>query len=315
MVNTIPVGTEPYGLALTPAGTQALRDQRPLQHRLGHRHHHELRGQDHHNVGPEPRGIAITNSGSGDDTQETVFVTQFLSLPIDGQVDGADDAKAGHVTVISAATDTVHRRYRRSIRSPTPASRRSAMRFSGSRRRPRPLPTDFKFVTGAYPNQLNNIAIRGKFAFVPNTGASPNGPFRFDVNTQSLLSVIDTTTRRDAGKTINMHSAVAAQTATPKRFITQPWAIALKHKADEGYVVSAASNIVVKLKIDPATGAAVVQNDPTDTTRVLADSYRQEPARHRHQLHRPDRVRHELRVARRQRHRSQRLRREGDRHH
>ena len=124
-------------------------------------------------------------------------------------------------------------------------------------------------MTGAYPNQLNNIAIRGKFAFVPNTGASPNGPVRFNVNTQSLLSVIDTTTLKDAGKTINMHSAVDAQTGTPKRFITQPWAIALKHKADEGYVVSAASNIVVKLKIDSNTGAATVQNDPTDATRVL----------------------------------------------
>ena len=58
------------------------------------------------NVGLEPRGIAITNSG-GDDTQETVFVTQFLALPVPGKFDGADDAKAGHVTVISAATDTV----------------------------------------------------------------------------------------------------------------------------------------------------------------------------------------------------------------
>src|SRR5262249_23769908 len=42
-----------------------------------------------------------------------------------------------------------------------------------------------------------------------------------------------------------------------------------KHQADEAYVVSAASNIVVKLKIDPNTGAATVQNDPTDLTRVL----------------------------------------------
>jgi uncharacterized protein (TIGR03437 family) len=104
---------------------------------------------------------------------------------------------------------------------------------------------------------------------MPNTGASPNGPFRFNVNTQSLLSVIDITARRDAARTINMHSAVDAQTGTPKRFITQPWAIALKNKADEGYVVSAASNIVVKVRIDPSTGAATVQKDPIDATRVL----------------------------------------------
>jgi hypothetical protein len=45
--------------------------------------------------------------------------------------------------------------------------------------------------------------------------------------------------------------------------------MAFKHQADEGYVISAASNIVVKLKIDPLTGAATVQSDPSDTTRVL----------------------------------------------
>jgi hypothetical protein len=81
--------------------------------------------------------------------------------------------------------------------------------------------------------------------------------------------VIDTTTRKDAGKTINMHAAVNVQTNPAKRFITHPWAIALKHKSDEAYVISAASNIMVKLKVDPNTGAPSVQSDPTDTTRVL----------------------------------------------
>src|SRR6185436_8421036 len=132
-----------------------------------------------------------------------------------------------------------------------------------------PVAADFKFVTGAYPNQLNNIAIRGRFAFVPNTGGSPNGPTRFDVNTQALLSVIHLAGRTDANRTINMHSAVAAQTGLPRRFVTQPWAVAFKTKADEGYVVSTASNVVVKVKIDPTTGAPTVQSNPTDATRVL----------------------------------------------
>ena len=220
------------------------------------------------NVGPEPRGIAITNAGSGDDTQETVLVTQFLSLPIDGKVDGADDAKAGHVTVISAATDTVIGDI---VINPLADTGFKAAGDALQRIAPpaTPVDADFKFITGAYPNQLNNIAIRGKFAFVPNTGASPNGPVRFNVNTQSLLSVIDIAARKDAGKTINMHAAVDAQTNPAKRFITQPWAMAFKHKADEAYVVSAASNILVKLKIDPNTGAPTVQTDPGDPTRVL----------------------------------------------
>jgi uncharacterized protein (TIGR03437 family) len=267
VLNTVPVGTEPYGLALTPTGRKLY---------VANSRSNSVSVIDTtggysvttiNNVGFEPRGIAITNGGF-DDAQEMVFVTQFLSLPIEGKVDGADDAKAGHVTMISAATDTVVGDI---AINPIADTGFKAIGDALQRIAPPATPTaaDFKFVTGAYPNQLNNIAIRGKFAFVPNTGASPNGPFRFDVNTQSLLSVIDTTTRKDAGKTINMHSAVAAQTATPKRFITQPWAIAMKHKADEGYVISAASNIVVKLKVDPNTGTATVQNEPSDATRVL----------------------------------------------
>jgi YVTN family beta-propeller protein len=107
LLYTIPVGTEPYGLALTPAGRKLY---------VANARSNSLSVIDTAtnsvyktiaNVGPEPRGIAITNSGAADDTQETVFVTQFLSLPIDGKVDGADDAKAGHVTAISAATDTI----------------------------------------------------------------------------------------------------------------------------------------------------------------------------------------------------------------
>ncbi|HTS27638.1 MAG TPA: hypothetical protein VMH81_17310, partial [Bryobacteraceae bacterium] len=99
--------------------------------------------------------------------------------------------------------------------------------------------------------------------------ASPNGPVRFNVNVQSLLSVINVTTNKDAGQTINMQSAVGTQTNPTKLFITQPWAIAFKNNADTGYVVSAASNIVVKLSVDPSTGKATVQNDPSDSTRVL----------------------------------------------
>jgi YVTN family beta-propeller protein len=58
-------------------------------------------------VGPEPRGLAMTNDGDQYDDDETLYVTQFLSLPIAGKIDGADDAKAGHVSVVSTASNTV----------------------------------------------------------------------------------------------------------------------------------------------------------------------------------------------------------------
>ena len=266
-VTTIQVGTEPYGIALTPSGKKlyvanARSNNVSVIDTATNR---VIKTID--NAGFEPRGIAITNSG-GDDSAETIYVTQFLALPAPGKLDGFDDAKTGRVTVISGASDTVTGTVVLNALADTgfKAAGDALARVAPPAT---PVADDFKFVTGAYPNQLNNIAIKGRFAFLPNTAASPNGPVRFDVNTQSLLSVIDTGSKTDAGKTINMHRAVATQTSTAKRFITQPWAMAFKRAADEGYVISAASNIVVKVKVDAATGLATVQNDPTDATRVL----------------------------------------------
>src|SRR5262249_37493726 len=192
-------------------------------------------------VGPEPRGIAISNNGDASDDDETVYVTQFLSLPVTGKVDGQDDAKAGHVVVISAATDTVTGNI---TINPIADTGFKATGDALARIAPGDPtnPANFTFTTGAYPNQFNNIAIKGLYAFIPNVGASPNGPVRFDVNTHSLLSVINRTTNTDAGQTINMHTAVRDQTVFPKLFNTLPWAIAFKQNANEGYVVIAASN-------------------------------------------------------------------------
>jgi hypothetical protein len=88
------------------------------------------------------------------------------------------------------------------------------------------------------------------------------------VNTHSLLSVFNRKTNLDAGTSINMHAAVKAQANPSKLFITVPWAMAFKDGSDECYVISAASDIVVKVKVDPGTGLATVQKD-LDPTRVL----------------------------------------------
>ncbi len=279
VIATVRVGAEPYGLALTPSGRK-LYVANARSNTVSVIDTSNLSVRTINGVGYEPRGIAITNNGSGDDSQETVFVTQFLSLPVAGKVDGADDAKAGHVTVIAAGSDTVIGDV---VIQPVADTGFKAAGDALKRIAPpaTPAAADFKFTTGAYPNQLNNIAIRGKFAFVPNTGASPNGPFRFNVNTQSLLSVVDLTTRKDAGKTINMHSAVNAQTNTAKRFITQPWAMAFKHTADEGYVISAASNIAVKLEGGPGDRSPLGSKRSIGLDAGARDTHRQEPARHR----------------------------------
>jgi len=265
----IRVGVEPYGLALTPNGKKLY---------VSNARSNSLSVIDTQtdqviatieNVGFEPRGLAISNDGDDDDNDESVYVTQFLSLPSSTfQVDGRDDSKIGVVTRVSTATDSVVGTVRL---NPLLDTGFKALGDALARIPPgNPAdPANFKFTTGAYANQLNNLAIRGNFVYVPNTGSSPNGPFRFDVNTQSLLHRFDRTLNTDPGNTLNMHLAVKNQTNPQKRFITQPWAIAFKHLANEGYVVSAASNIVVKLVLSSVDGSATVQVDPSDTTRVL----------------------------------------------
>ena len=265
VIATLTVGTEPYGIAVTPSGGRVYVTNARSNSVSEINTNNNQVFRTINNVGPEPRGIAIDGT---DDGFEIIYITQFLALPAPGKTDGSDDAKVGHVTVLSAAAgDGIIADI---VLNPLADTGFKAAGDALQRIAPPATITaaDLNFVTGAYPNQLNNIAVHGKYAYLPGTGASPNGPVRFDVNTQSLLAVIDTTARKDAGKTINMHRAVAAQTGTPKRFITNPWAIAFKHAADEAYVVSAASNIAVKLKVD-TTGAATVQTDPTDSTRVL----------------------------------------------
>jgi YVTN family beta-propeller protein len=263
----IVVGTEPYGVALTPNGKKLYVSNSRSDSVSVIDTTTDSVVKTITSVGPEPRGIAITNNGNADDNDETAYVTQFLSLPVSGKVDGQDDAKAGHITIISTSTDTVTGSV---TINPLANTGFNATGDAIARIPPGDPanPANFIFPTGAYPNQLNNIAIKGNFAFVPNVGASPNGPVRFDVNTHSLLSVINRLTVSDAG-TVNMHLAVKNQTNPAKLFNTIPWAMNFKHNANTGYVAIAASNIIIKVVIDPATGVPTVQSDPADSTRVL----------------------------------------------
>lgn len=258
----IVVGTEPYGLALTPNGSRLY---------LTNARSNTVSVIDTASdtvvatipVGPEPRGLAISNDGDADDLDETVYVTHFLSLLAPGKSAGADDAKTGRVSVIPTASNMVASTV---LLNPIASTRFKASGDALARIPPGP---DFTFTTGAYPNQLNGIAIHGGFAFVPSTGVSPNGPVRFDVNVQSLLSVIDRAGNFDAGATKNLQQAVALQPNPLRRFITVPWAIAFEHASNQGWVVSAASDIVVKIVVDPANGSASVRRDPADQSRVL----------------------------------------------
>ena len=68
----------------------------------------------------------------------------------------------------------------------------AAFRSDGNTLAREPLTQVFDNVSGAFPNLLESVFVRGDIAYVPGTCSSPNGPFRFNVNVQSCLSTVDT---------------------------------------------------------------------------------------------------------------------------
>lgn len=270
VVNTILAGTEPYGLALTPNGRKLY---------VSNARSNDVTVIDAltnapigtiPNVGIEPRGIAITSDGDSSDLDEKVYVTQFLAFDRPGTIIGADDYKEGHVTVISTATDTVIKQI---VLNPMVDT---GFRSNGSalKRIPATNPATFTVVTGAFPNYLNAVAIKGNRAYLPNNAPSPDGPVRFNVNVQAFLSVIDTASDVESQtQTINMNRGINLEPPSEKRlFLGVPWQIAFEHQSNEGWVVSSAANIIVKVVLDangtPTINAPQAAGDPGNIIRI-----------------------------------------------
>jgi YVTN family beta-propeller protein len=259
-VADIAVGGEPYGVALTPDGGRAY---------VANSASNTVSVVDTANrsviatipiPGLQPRGVAITNKDGGTGPQ-FVYVTQFLSQPTAAGGSGLDQGSEGKVFVISTADDTQIQGVISLAAHETgfPADR---TKFGGSDSDP----------TFAYPNQLQSIVLKNGRGYLPNVAASPEGPVKFNVDTQAFLSVFDVAAKAELpGGTINLQAAAKAQTFKPKLFFANPWAVAFKHNADEGYVVSAGSDVILKITLD-ANGIPAVVLAPADgdTTRALS---------------------------------------------
>jgi YVTN family beta-propeller protein len=252
----IKVGTEPFGCALTPDGAKL------YVANLSSETVSVISTATDTLIAtialpPDSKPFAVATALNG-----TVFVTQLLArLRDDGrtidQKEGRDDGKEGRVTAIASATDTILGTV---VLNPIA---NTGFNSNGSvlDRIPATDPPTFTFATGAFPNLLQGFAIKGGRAFLPNVGSSPNGPFRFNVNVQGLLSVFDTTTRLDTGQTLNMNRGVQFENVGDRLFNTTPIAIAFKHASDEGFVVLAGTDRLVRVVFD-ASGAPTVNAPP-----------------------------------------------------
>ena len=281
---TITVGSQPYGLAFSPNGrklyvanssSNSVSVIDPVSYRV-------LKTID--GVGQDPRGVAVTNDGDDQDDDEKVYVTQFFGVDRDGVKNGtipigADDYKEGRVAVISTANDTL---VKQAVLEPM-ADTGFKSNGSALKRIAAKNPPVFDVVTGAFPNMLQSVVVKGNRAYLPNTCASTDGPVRFNVNMQSCLSVLDIATDAEgkvngASQTLNMNRGINFESEDPadpvkKLFLAVPWAVAFKHGANEGYAVSLSSNVIVKVKLDadgtPTIDAPKQAGDAGAIVRIL----------------------------------------------
>lgn len=207
----------------------------------------------------QPRGMAITADNS------KLYVTRFLSFTKTGGRQGDDFGKQGMVDVLdinTSATTIAGYTFARTIPL---APQTTGFTFPGLTDPPAPD-------TGAFPNQLQSIVLRGDRAYLPNIAASPSGPLRFNLDTQAFVNVIggiNGTSPTDLGA-LNLHLGARDPEPGKRRlFFANPWAIAFTTQSGAGnaYVVSAGSDLLVKLNVNAAGDLAFTGD--SDTTRYV----------------------------------------------
>lgn len=221
-VADIAVGTEPRGCAITPNGTRLF----VANHTAGTLSVIDPAARSvvqTITVGGFPQALAITNDGDADDNDETVFVTQFFAEQIPGGPGETFDT--GKQAIVQAFTVGNPATITRIVLAPLTDSGFTADRgkfcqqiTAGAANNTFCPDTTIVDATNdvidadvqaVFPNQLFSALIRNNRVFVPNIGAQPEPPIRFNVNVQALVSVIDIPNLREAaGETLNLNAQI-----------------------------------------------------------------------------------------------------------
>ena len=207
----------------------------------------------------QPRGLAVTK----DNTK--LYVTRFFSFTRPGFTQVDDEGRAGGLCRMNINTD------KEKINKYKPAALIGIL----------PQNTGFTVdqngdgtpdPTSAWPNQLQSVVIRGSQAYLPNIAASPEGPLRFNVDTEAFVSAVQGVTGNSAsdGGFINLHLGARTPEAGEKKlFFANPWAIDFTSQKGTGaaYVASAGSDLLVKLNMDANGGLTFTGGE--QTTRYI----------------------------------------------
>jgi DNA-binding beta-propeller fold protein YncE len=280
---TVGVGAEPQAVAVSPNGTRLYVANSASNNLMvfdaTRAVPRKLATIDLSPFGTAPRAIGVTNDGDASDTDETVFVALFFGQLRPGKTsveEGQDDEREGRVVAISAATNAP-------VGPPNPILLRPIVNtgFNSNGRLapglnqvpavPSTNPQTFTTTTGCFPNQLASVAIHPvqSRAYVVSTGASPNGPFRFNSNAQGMVSGFSTGSRFEvvAAQTdpavrrtapLNLDQGVNLDTAlVPRLFFTNPVAMAWRPNGSDAWIAVQQSDVLIRLTVN-ATGVPTI---------------------------------------------------------
>jgi len=267
VIKTIKVGTEPFGCVVSPNGKKVFVTNQSSNSLsvIGTGTNSVILTVP--SIGIKPRGLAVFQDFEGGNN---VYITQLIArIRNDArpavEKEGRDDGYEGRVAlyrdnpvlkttlILNPMADT-------------------GFKSDGSTLDNIPPDGVFEFPTGAFPNLMSSIVIKGNRAYIPATGSSPNGPVRFNVNVQSLLCSLDLADNVDSNETINMNSGVQFEPVGTRLFNTNPIAVAFKKSTSEGFVVLAATNRLLRVVLDadgtPTINAPTGPGDPGGIVRV-----------------------------------------------
>ena len=293
-VQQIPVGTEPRGCALTPDGSLLYVANHTegtvsiLVIPSGNPLNPILDGAVQ--VGRNPTAIAITDRGTGNISDDTVFVTQIFAeldpnfvdpFNLGGEV--RDLGKRGVVHAFQAGNANP-------AITPIYLSPLADSGFSASRSNfcpsthpahianqvycPRPDlpatdPANANNPQGVFASQLLSAVIRGHRLYVTAIGAQPEPPEAASVNVQALVYAVDTNALAEVGvlnQNKNLNKQIAVETAAPPPSLDRTFgndivAIDANHAGDTFLIVSRGGNQVFRAKlVDPVTGELNILN-------------------------------------------------------
>ncbi|HEV7609061.1 MAG TPA: hypothetical protein VGO61_17090, partial [Steroidobacteraceae bacterium] len=104
-----------------------------------------------------------------------------------------------------------------------------------------------------YPNMLFGALVRGSSLYVPNVGAQPEPPVRFNVNVQALVGVIDRVHDVESARSVNLNSQVAKETqpaagvvSLDRLFLNDIVAMDADKRGKDFLIVSRGGNFVIR---------------------------------------------------------------------